>query len=422
MEAMREDPSAPDNTDKLLSGSEAAEFLGVKSATLYAYASRGLIESIPAKNARERCYRLSDLVKLRQSSRGFKSVKDEDDSVWTGPVIKSAITEIREDGHRYRGQSALDLARAGTPFELVAELIWQTDNRDQKLWRRIKPLSVPSPARKIASPDIDSLDLLKLVLSSLEIVDPVHRKLLSDDHFDTARRLIVTIALALGWRTRREKYFASSNFAVAESILFALTRNRAKERVRLVNSALVLCADHELNASAFAARVAASCDASLYSSLLAALGTFSGTLHGSASRKVEDIVSSSMRFKSAGAWLKDALKQYGKIPGFGSDIYSAADPRADYLIAEAKMVSPRNAHLKRLCEIVDCVRDHLGVPPNVDLGLAAMSYALSLPAGAGSAIFAVSRTAGWIGHAVEQRLYGGVIRPRARYIGKSEVE
>ena len=111
--------------DKLLTGAQAAEFLGVKSATLYAYASRGLIVSMPSENARERSYKLSDLIKLRQSARGFKNSKDAE-PVWTGPVVKSSITEIREDGHRYRGQRAIDLAQADTPFGKVAELLWDT--------------------------------------------------------------------------------------------------------------------------------------------------------------------------------------------------------------------------------------------------------------------------------------------------------
>src|SRR5262249_20325684 len=161
--------------------------------------------------------------------------------------------------------------------------------------------------------------------------------------------------------------------------------------------------DHELNASALAARVAASCDASLYSCLLAALGTFSGTLHGSASLRAESIVTSSMRFKSASAWLKDALKQYDKIPGFGMDLYENGDPRARYLLDAAKAVSSRNPHLRRLFEIVQCVDEEMDLKPNVDVGLAAISYALSLPAGSGSAMFAVSRASGWIAHAVEQR-------------------
>lgn len=405
--------------EKFLTGSQAAEFLGVKSATLYAYASRGLIESIPSTNGRERCYRMSDLIKLRQSSRGFKSARDTEPATWTGPVIKSSITEIRDNGHYYRGQSAIEMATADQSFEHVAELLWHTTDSAQKNWKKIKPLALPKGVRAMALTDADYLDLLKLLMVSLEMSDPVSRKLLSEDIFDTARRLIVSMACAPGWADKRDEYMADSQFPVAQTLLAALSTSKSKERARVVNCALVLCADHELNASALAARIAASCDSPLYSCLLSALGTFSGTLHGSASRRAEDIVTGSLKFRSVTAWMKDFLRQYDRIPGFGMELYASGDPRARLLIDAAKSVNSKNPILDRLLEIVECVRQQLGAEPNLDVGLAAISYALSLPPGSGSIIFAVSRTAGWIAHAIEQRLYGGVIRPRARYIGKS---
>jgi citrate synthase len=116
--------------------------------------------------------------------------------------------------------------------------------------------------------------------------------------------------------------------------------------------------------------------------------------------------------------MKDHLRRYDRIPGFGMDLYPQGDPRAKLLIKSAQQFAGKNGNLKRLMEIVECVGDQLGLAPNLDAGLAATSYALSLPPGSGSTIFAVSRTAGWIAHAIEQRQYGGVIRPRARYIGK----
>jgi len=408
-----------DTEETFLTGAQAAEFLGVKSATLYAYASRGLIESFPADNGRERNYRLSDLIKLRQAARGVKTTKDAETPTWTGPAIKSSITEIRNDAHAYRGQNALDLALANEPFELVAELLWDTQNSSHKAWKKIKPLAIPKQLKAAASSEVDYLDLLKLLLVSEEMVDPVARKLLADDVFDTARRLIVTMSLTPGLADNRDQYIADSDFPIAQTILNALSGNKSRERARLINCALVICADHELNASALAARIAASCDASLYSCLLSALGTFSGSLHGSASKRAEDIVISSQKFKTARAWLKDYLRQYDSIPGFGTGLYATGDPRAKILIDAAEAFSSKSSHLRRLLEIVACIREQLGTEPNLDIGLAAISYALSLPPGSGSTIFAISRTAGWIAHSIEQRMYGGAIRPRARYIGKT---
>lgn len=405
-----------DPEDKLLTGAQAAEFLGVKSATLYAYASRGQIVSMPSENARERSYRLSDLIRLRQSARGFKNAKDAE-PVWTGPVVKSSITEIREDGHRYRGQSAIDLARAETPFGKVAELLWDTQVVYDSTWRQTKALSIPRPLRALSARDGNFLDVLKVLVSWLELQDPISRQLLSSEILDTARRLIVTMAIATGIG-ENQKYITDGPFPVAQTLLAGFSGKTSAEQAKAINCCLVLCADHELNASALAARVAASCDASLYSCLLSALGTFSGGLHGSASRRAEEIVTNSMQYKSTQAWLKDYLRNHPSIPGFGTELYEGGDPRARYLIEVASSISPKNKHLQRLLELVEAVREQLSEEPNLDVGLAAISYALALPAGSGSSIFAISRTAGWIAHAIEQRTYGAIIRPRAKYIGK----
>jgi citrate synthase len=408
-----------DPSEKYLTGSQAAEFLGVKSSTLYAYVSRGLIESVPAQNARERWYRMTDLIRLRQSVRGFKAVRESEPANWTGPVIKSAITEIRESGHRYRGENALALARSDTPFEAVAELLWETDTESETYvqWKDIKPFTLPARLLDVPA-DVDILDLLKLLLVDLEMSDTVCRKLNADDVYDTAHSLIVTMAVTVGLSTDRADYVLESKFPIAKTLLAALSGDHSLEKARLINCALVLCADHELNASALAARIAASCDASLYSCLLSALGTFSGSMHGSASRRAEDIVTNSLKFDSVKSWLKSYLRDNERVPGFGTELYSGGDPRARAMIEAAKEIGNRGRNFKRLIEIVDCVLDELDLEPNLDVGLAAISYAISLPPGSGTTIFAISRTAGWIAHAIEQRLYGAVIRPRARYIGR----
>lgn len=417
---MIEDRRLAENDERLLSGAQAAEFLGVKAATLYAYASRGLIESIPAQSGRERSYRLSELIKLRNSSRGIKNQRDSEPAVWTGPLIKSSITEIQSGGHCYRGINAIDLARKSTPFEAVAELLWETDDDSDVEWCKVKPFSIPKQLKKSVSIESDYLDLYKLVLVSVDMFETVARKLLSDNIFSDARRIIVTMSLTPGFAEQRDVYLSNSQFPIAQTLLHALSGTKSIERAELINAALVLCADHELNASALAARVAASCDASLYSCLLSALGTFSGIMHGAASRRAEDMVSTSLRFKSVATWLKDYMRQSDQMPGFGTELYAGGDPRAKLLIESAIAVSPRNnKSLNRLIEIVEGVREKLGAEPNLDFGLAAMSYALALPPGAGSAVFAVSRCSGWIAHSIEQRMYGGVIRPRARYIGRS---
>lgn len=410
-----------DPEEKFLSGAQASEFLGVKPATLYAYASRGLLESVPAQSGRERLYRLSELVKLRNNTRGVRNSRENEVPVWTGPLIKSSITEIAEDGHRYRGRNALELAAAGVSFEDVVEILWETGEDPDLSWSSAPPYTISRHLKKSSLEDSDYLDLIKLLLIAVEMVTPVNKRLLAEDIFHAARQLIVSMSLAPALFQDRSEILHQREGSIAQNLLMALSGSKSKSKAGLVNSALVLCADHELNASALAARIAASCDASLFSCLLSALGTFSGIMHGAASRRAEDIVNSSMRFRSARAWLKDYLKHSDTIPGFGTELYSEGDPRARFLIQAARDTAGQNKYLERLIEIVDCVKAEIGSDPNLDFGLAALSYALSLPPGSGSTIFAVSRTAGWIAHAVEQRAYGAMIRPRAKYIGKGSV-
>lgn len=419
--------------EKYLVGAQAAEFLGVKPATLYAYASRGQIESIPGASGRERCYRLSDLIRLRQSARGVKTTRDSEPAVWTGPAIKSAITEIKSDGHCYRGHSAVEMALRGDSFESTAELLWgigdleerhdNGQNAGEKLWRHATLMDY-SCVEKLVSAEVECLELLKLLLVMLEMKDPVSRKLSGEDVYETARRLILTMAASVGLADKKTiKTDSQSPYLIGSILAQTLSTSGGSdpEKAKLINLALVLCADHELNASALSARIAASCDASLYSCLLSALGSFSGSLHGSASRRTEEFVNSSFTFASARAWLKEYLRQNETIAGFGTELYDQGDPRARVLIESALAFDGDNEKLKRLREIVECVGEDMSLFPNLDVGLAAITYALGLPSGSGSTIFAVSRAAGWIAHAIEQRLYGGIIRPRARYIGKTAI-
>jgi citrate synthase len=157
----------------------------------------------------------------------------------------------------------------------------------------------------------------------------------------------------------------------------------------------VLCADHELNASTLSARVAASCDAPLHSCVLSALGTFSGDLHGARSRQIEDVVRGSMHYASVSSWFKQYSRDYPVPPGFGMQLYPDGDPRGKSLVATAVQTNSRSAPLKQLMRIIEYVEEQTGQKPNIDCGLAALSFALELPPGSATALFAISRTVDW---------------------------
>jgi citrate synthase len=177
----------------------------------------------------------------------------------------------------------------------------------------------------------------------------------------------------------------------------------------LIRRALVLLADHELNASTFAARVAASTGASLAAAALAGLSALSGPLHGGMAARVWNLVEEARRIGPEAA-VAGRLARGVHVPGFGHPLYPAGDPRAAALLAAFTPPGEMNA-------LRQAVEAATGEPANVDFALVALTVALELPDDAPFALFATARCAGWIAHAVEQVATGQLIRPRASYTG-----
>jgi len=185
------------------------------------------------------------------------------------------------------------------------------------------------------------------------------------------------------------------------------------DAVPVLDTALVLLADHELNASSFAARIAASTGADPYACIAAALATVSGPLHGSACEQVAAFADAVGSPEGARAQVR-SLRRRGELPpGFGHPLYPAGDPRVPPLLdAAARRATTRRA--RTVLAIVDATTD---AAPNCDAGLAALTAALGAPPATGTGLFAVARAAGWLAHALEQRATGHLLRPRARYTG-----
>jgi citrate synthase len=178
----------------------------------------------------------------------------------------------------------------------------------------------------------------------------------------------------------------------------------------ILRAALILSADHELNASAFAVRVVASTGASLAACLMGGLAAFSGPLHGGTTSLVEVLFDEAERRGDAASVVEERLRRGDMLPGFGHRLYPKGDPRASVLLK----LLPAD----RTCGALIAAMEEIdGRHPNVDFALVAMRRALALPAGAALSIFAVARSAGWIAHALEQQQEGKLIRPRARYVG-----
>jgi citrate synthase len=186
----------------------------------------------------------------------------------------------------------------------------------------------------------------------------------------------------------------------------------APERVDDINAALVLCADHELNISAFTARCVASADARLEYVLLAALCAFSGGRHGGATESVAALFRDVRSVGSVRA--VDRALTEGTLPGFGHPLYPDGDPRGAELIARARRIGGLAPDTDELLAVV---AEQLGLLPTLDAGLVVLAESAGLPADAAPAMFALGRSAGWIAHALEAARDDQLIRPRARYVG-----
>jgi citrate synthase len=407
-------------TPAFLSGAEAAALLGVKRETLYAYASRGLVRSEPGVHGRARRYRRDDLLRLkaRHDARAGHGPVAAGALRFGEPVLASALTSI-EGGHlRYRGRDAVALSGSAT-FEAVAELLWTgTLPESPPAWKAsgigLPALALAELLPRAAHP----LATLALAVPALAAADP--GRFAADVGADLARArvLILRMAALLGFAADPSRAAAAaSSGSVARAILGGLGARPRPEAEQAVNQALVLLADHELNASAFAVRVAASARADLYACFSVGLSAASGPLHGGACDRVEALLREASRAPSPHAFVKERVRRGEALAGMGHPLYPEGDPRTGPLLSAALSLSPKLHALRTLAGVLSAARD-LGVDaPAVDFGLVALALALRLPRGTATSIFVIGRTAGWVAHVLEQREAGFLLRPRARYVG-----
>lgn len=185
----------------------------------------------------------------------------------------------------------------------------------------------------------------------------------------------------------------------------------------LLRAALILCADHELNVSAFTARCVASANATPYAVVMAGLAALQGAKHGGYAEQVEGFMAEVATPEHAVTVITQRLKRGERVPGFGHQLYPDGDPRATALLALTAKTCPKEAAITLGKAVTTQIQRTIGQRPTIDFALAILVNALRLPPGSALALFALGRTIGWIGQAIEQYQLDQLIRPRARYIG-----
>ncbi len=409
--------------DPDLSAREAAARLGVKLPTLYAYVSRGLLQSRRGPGGRGRRYARADVERLlgRRGPGGRARAAAGGALSWGEPVLESRITALTPDGPRYRGHDAVSLAQEGVRFEAVAELLWSgtppAEARiDTAAWRPGSLGVAPARLSALLPDDTPPLATLAVLVPALAVGDPGRFDALPAAVLTRTRRLIRRLAagLALGRPARLRAALAAPSVAAATA---AALGARGPAAAAAVERALVLCAAHELTASAFTARVAASTGADVYACVGAALGALSGPRHGAVTDQVEALLREAGDPDRAERAVHERLRRGEPVPGFGHPFYADGDPRCEPLLEVARDAAPRSREVRTLLALVDATTGAGRPPPNIDTGLVAVRAALGVAPGSAAGLFAVGRCAGWVAHVLEQGRAGGLLRPRARYPG-----
>ena len=399
---------------------EAASFLGVKRASLYAYVSRGWIQRVPASGGRGRLYLRGDLqrVRARHDARAGHGAVAASALNWGEPVMETEVSAIDVRGPLYRGHAATALAARGVSFETVAELLWTGELPYAPQWESRGPGVSTRALAALLPVDATPFDALPLAVPALEARDGLRLSAHTDGEHDRARTLIRRLAAFLAASSEPPRVSrALDESSIAGVALCALGAAPSHDRQRAINQALILCADHELNASTFAARVAASTGATLYAAISAALAALSGPKHGGECSRVEALVAEAATPQKAAAALQFRARRGERIAGFGHRLYPAGDPRTPPLLELAHAIAPRNATVRTIAALVTAGTDAGYGSPTLDMGLVALAAATGLPAGSALALVAIGRSAGWVAHALEQRASGIMLRPRARYTG-----
>ena len=384
-----------------LNSTEATALLGVSRATLYAYVSRGLLHAHAADTPRESRYLREEVEQLaRQRGQGRKPREVAQAALnWGLPVLESSITLIEQGRLYYRGEDAVDWARAHT-LEETAALLWQYPADAAFAAHAVEAAPVlPDLQQRMAGQPCENTLLALFTVASDDAATAAWQQ--SPERLAAGCGALLRLLAACLLGTAPDKTPIHLQCAQAWEL--------DAQGADLVRMALVLCADHELNASGFTARCVASTGASLRAAVVGGLAALTGGRHGGTTARVEALWDE-LGEAQAPARLRQRLARGETLPGFGHHLYPEGDVRAALLLEMLPRQGPAAALAAEVMALT-------GLAPSVDFALVALRRHLQLPAGSAFGLFALGRCAGWLAQALEQRATRQIIRPRAAYTG-----
>ena len=354
--------------------------------------------------------------------RGLESVVACTTSI--SAIVGSTLT--------YRGYTIEDLA-AHSSFEEVVYLLWNGRLPTQKEYSDFQA----SLHEKMALPqrcfgwfhglptEVHPMDFLHTVVAGLSLHDPDANVIADEPNRRKAIRLTARLGTIIAAyhrvRTGQWPLQPIKGESLSWNFLYMLSGEEPEpKRVKQFDTCLILHADHELNASAFSARVTSSTESGLYSSIMAAIGTLKGPLHGGANERVMRMLQEIGSMDHIEPFLKEALAEKRKVMGFGHRVYKEGDPRAKILREMSRQITAEIGQpqlYEMSVRIDDVMQREKGLLPNVDFYSATVYHAMGIPTDLFTPVFAMSRGAGWCAHVLEQYAKNRIYRPRGKYVG-----
>lgn len=404
-----------------IGAAEAADRLGIKPASLYAYVSRGVLTRRRDFDGRASMFDADEVAELARKGRPRRVPGGSQ------LVIESSVTEITGATLRYRGLDATVLARRRS-FEDVATLLWTGSLPDDSgadsprpEWQATPEALATGTAAQAALPaGTLPLERLQVIVPALAATDQFRL------HLDPPAVVAAGKSLIAGMAGALPAPYAGAQDNGRGSIAARLAARLCAGPVPggltgVLSVALVLLADHELAASTLAARVAASMRADPYAVVATGLGAMGGALHGGAALGAEIMLGSAASPAEVPRVVGELLRTGERLPGFGHFVYKDGDPRANLLLQVTADYAAGSPRLAVASAVMAEVRRRALPEPNIEFALAVFADVAGMVRGAGEAIFAVARTAGWLAHALEEYERSVPIRPRSIYTGPAAV-
>ncbi|GEN45885.1 citrate synthase [Alkalibacillus haloalkaliphilus] len=348
-------------------------------------------------------------------------------------ATQSSISSIIDDKLTYVGYDIDDLTE-NCSFEEVVYLLWnlklptkeELDAFKQEIANEMEvPQGIIDHLKSYNLDSVHPMAALRTAVSMLGLYDDEADEMNEDANRRKALRLqakISTIATAFARiRNGKEPVAPKKDLSFAGNFLYMLNGKEPEAiEEEAFNKALVLHADHELNASTFTSRVCVATLSDVYSGVTAAIGALKGPLHGGANERVMQMLSEIGEEENAIPYIKEKFANKEKIMGMGHRVYENGDPRAKHLREMSRQLTEITGETKwynMSVKIEDFIKEEKGLPANVDFYSASVYHSLGIDHDLFTPIFAVSRVSGWLAHILEQYSDNRLIRPRAEYVG-----